>query len=228
MSEEYKSPLLYEQMSRGEIPIESESDRKIINNLKESDKEIFEQYPVDDFVNSVHFGIKKQRFSLISRGVKAVLPLCAILVLTVTGLPLFDNVRLKGGSSGISAYVQREEYAEVLKPEDLAGKGDVIQLSYFVDKWDYGVIMSLDGNNHITLHYPEYYNSDTTLEKSREIMLPYSHELDNAPEFEHYYFVVSDRPIDISALEEILKTGEFNMLKKNSLKIIDEIYLEKR
>lgn len=228
MGDEYKSPLYYEQMNRGEIPIRSERDREVVSNLKKSDKEIFELYPVEELVNSVHFGIKKQRYSLIKSGVKVILPLCAAFVLTISGLPLFNEVRLKGSNSGISAYIQRDEYAEVLKAEDIAGSGDVIQLSYFVDKWDYGVIMSRDGNQHITLHYPEYYSSDTKLEKSREIMLPYSHELDNAPEFEHYYFVVSDRPIDIFVLEEILKTGEFKQMKKNSLKIIDEIYLEKR
>lgn len=228
MSEEYKSPLLYEQMNRGELPMKSEKDRNNVQTLRESDREIFKEYPVDDFVNSVHFEIKRKRYSLINRGVKFILPLCAILVLTITELPLLNDVRQKGVNSGISAYIQREEYAEVLKSKDIAGKGDVIQLSYFVEEWGYGVIMSQDGNNHITLHYPEYYNSETKLEKNREIMLPYSHELDNAPEFEHYFFIVSDSPIDIFALEEMLRSDGMKKLSDNSLQILDEIYLEKR
>ena len=116
---------------------------------------------------------------------------------------------------------------ELLSQGAVASAGDLVQLKYLGNGRKHGVIFSVDGRGAITLHYPQSENQPTVLEK--KAILPSSIELDDAPEFERFFFVTSDKPIDVAdilgrargvgatgdlALSKDYKTSDF-LLKKN-------------
>ncbi|MDR0909693.1 MAG: hypothetical protein LBM77_07995 [Spirochaetaceae bacterium] len=88
--------------------------------------------------------------------------------------------------------------------------GDTVQLAYAAPggKDCYGVIFSLDGNGVETLHFPATEDSSTKLETGRQVFLSESYTLDDAPEFEDFYFITSDAPIDIKNISNCRKLIE--------------------
>ena len=91
---------------------------------------------------------------------------------------------------------------------------DVLQLSYVAVGRKYGVIFSIDGRGIVTVHYPYAENGATPeLEQGGEIYLRYAYELDDAPLFERFFFVTSDKPFNIAIVEKAArllasKTGQ--------------------
>lgn len=73
-------------------------------------------------------------------------------------------------------------------------EGDVLQLSY-AGASTYGVIVSLDGAGVTTLHFPDTPDASTRLGAGL-VRLDHAYELDNAPEFERFFFVAADTPLD--------------------------------
>jgi hypothetical protein len=59
------------------------------------------------------------------------------------------------------------------------------------------MIFSIDGSGSVTLHLPEAESALPRLQKEGEIALPYSYELDNAPRFERFYFVTSQKAFSV-------------------------------
>jgi len=131
-------------------------------------------------------------------------------------LPLGDNdglevTRIKGLQPELKVYRKSQNGVEKLINNGFVAKADTLQLSYIASNKPYGFIFSLDGNNHITLHYPDSPKDSAKLKTNGEISLPYSYELDDAPSFEEFYFVTSNKPIDIklymSKAETLTTTG---------------------
>ncbi|MCA9665381.1 MAG: hypothetical protein KC503_07325, partial [Myxococcales bacterium] len=78
--------------------------------------------------------------------------------------------------------------------------GDVVQLVYRAGRARHGAIISHDGRGHVTLHYPARREASTHLARGMAQPLPYAFELDDAPRFERFLFVVADAPLDVGAL----------------------------
>ena len=145
------------------------------------------------------------------RGFYPALAAAAVLALVIGMLPLLTHggigtandsgIRVKGAGPVIHVYRETSDGAELLKEGATAGVHDLLQLSYVASGAEFGVIFSIDGSGTVTLHFPESSRSAAHLEKSGEIALPYSYELDNAPGFERFYFVTSTKEFPV---EEIL------------------------
>lgn len=86
-----------------------------------------------------------------------------------------------------------------------AKSGDLLQIKYQSDGRSHGVIFSVDGRKATTLHFPDSPGAPTALSKSGFEALGSAYELDDAPAFERFFFVVSDDPIDVAA---VLKAAE--------------------
>jgi hypothetical protein len=82
---------------------------------------------------------------------------------------------------------------------------DLLQLAYIAAKESHGVILSIDGNGNVTLHFPDKKNHPTSLEQDKKILLPNAIELDNAPGFERFFFITSG--VEINAAEILRKAG---------------------
>jgi hypothetical protein len=192
--------------------------------LRESNEEILAAYPPETIAIRIrerrekeHFEIKKRNRARSLRIVSFTLPAAAALFLVVTLSPVRewitghtpDTIRLKGLENRLNVYRKTEEVPEQLEEGVLVHENDVLQLSYFAGEMDYGIIFSIDGRGVVTFHFPEsslmHTEKSPPLEKEGEIPLSLSYILDNAPYFERFFFVSSNRPFRI---DTVLKAAE--------------------
>ena len=132
-----------------------------------------------------------------------------------------DIIRSKGLTPELSVYIEENNSPEELFNNDFVSESDLIQLTYNAAGNKYGVIFSIDGRGVITLHYPEDKNSIPSIDPNGSHALPFSYELDDAPEFERFFFVSSKQNFDI---ETILKSAEA-ITKFSNPETIDKLNL---
>jgi hypothetical protein len=85
--------------------------------------------------------------------------------------------------------------------------GDMVQLAYRAPAGDehYGVIFSIDGRSAVTMHYPYGPEQDPLLVRKKKTFLDEAYILDDAPDLEIFFMVVSENPLDTG---EVLKIAE--------------------
>ena len=110
------------------------------------------------------------------------------------------TVRIKGSRPVLVIRVKEGSKLRELGDQDEVGEGDVLQLSYVAGSKKHGVIVSIDGSGVVTTHLPSEPSGDTRLRQRKETPIGHSYELDDAPEFERFIFVASDRPLDPKAV----------------------------
>ncbi|HUX13365.1 MAG TPA: hypothetical protein VMW87_10070 [Spirochaetia bacterium] len=114
-----------------------------------------------------------------------------------------SGVRAKGIRPTVLIYKHAGNEAELLQNGDIVKAGDTLQLSYVSAGKKFGVILSIDGRGTITVHLPETSGGTASrqaaaLESHGQTALPFAYQLDNAPRFERFFFVTSDRPFPVS------------------------------
>jgi len=113
--------------------------------------------------------------------------------------PTVDTT-FKGSAPALVLYRKTPSGAELLSDGDVARPGDVIQIAYLGVGGHYGAILSLDGRGAVTLHFPEQESLAAPLEAGHPSRLGSAYELDDAPGWECFYFVTSDKPFEIDAV----------------------------
>jgi hypothetical protein len=111
------------------------------------------------------------------------------------------SVRVKGLEPRLSLHRKTPADSEALNDGDLAREGDLIRVGYQAAGRRYGVILSIDGRGVVTLHLPQQGANAAELANAPSL-LDHSYELDDAPLFERFYFVVSDAPFEIQPILE--------------------------
>ena len=107
------------------------------------------------------------------------------------------DIRIKGEETidftktQIIIYRKIAGEVELLKDGDQAASGDLLQIAYVPAGMIHGVILSLDGNGVVTLHYPENKDEPSILKKEKKVLLKSSYELDDAPEYERFFFITA-------------------------------------
>lgn len=118
------------------------------------------------------------------------------------------------GAARLLAFKHVGDHAEPLGADDLVREGDLIQLRYNAGGKKFGVIASVDGAGEVTLHYPgsEDAPAEDTALSSRPTPLAHAYALDDAPRFERFFFITSDRAIElapcIAALRSLAERGD--------------------
>jgi hypothetical protein len=79
-------------------------------------------------------------------------------------------------------------------------EGNTVQLAYMVNGERYGVILSIDGRSAVTLHYPYGEGQSTQLVSGRRTLLDEAYTLDDAPDYEIFFFIIGDRPLDLGRI----------------------------
>ncbi|MEM6290669.1 MAG: ActD-like protein [Myxococcota bacterium] len=109
-----------------------------------------------------------------------------------------DVVRSKGDPA-IVLHKQVEGRGELLAPGATVSPGDAIRVAYRASGAAYGVLVSLDGAGAATLHFPETAGEPTALVQTGNQAL-HTFDLDDAPDFERFFFVTADAPLDVDAV----------------------------
>jgi hypothetical protein len=131
------------------------------------------------------------------------------LVPQVVGASVAEVTRLKGAKTRLSIYRKAGDGAEELAAGQAARERDTLQISYTAAEAKYGLIVSVDGRGTVTWHLPAAYAGSSVpapaLGRQGEVVLPSAYELDDAPGFERFILVYSQKPFDASLAEKAVR-----------------------
>ena len=113
-----------------------------------------------------------------------------------------DGIRFKGLDAGLRVYRHSEGLAKALSDGDAAYAGDVLQLAYLAHKHRFGVLLSVDGSDVVTVHFPTDGRGSTVLDRPGEILLDHAYQLDDAPGFERFVLVLGNTPLSVDAIRQ--------------------------
>lgn len=131
------------------------------------------------------------------------------------------STRLKGLSPYLTLHRKTDKGQERLAPNAMAKQGDVIQLSYVAAGAKFGVIVSIDGVGQTTLHFPNQAKGGTALRPDIKVPLNHAYELDNAPDFEKFYFVsYSGTQAPDAFVDEVLRRAK--AIAKSPAKVLGD------
>ena len=205
--------------------------RRRLEELKAENRRILDEYPPEEMAKAIRNreGLEwrsrhaeSERTARIAPGaarLRRLVPAAsfALLVLAggvllVTRGPAFfapqsqsAQTRLKGGAAHLNVYMKTDEGPRLLEEEDRVAEGSTLQLGYVAGTSEYGTIVSIDGRGAVTLHFPLSPVTGATLEGEGEVLLPFAYTLDDAPDFERFFFVFSKRPFSV---ETVLEAAE--------------------
>jgi anti-sigma-K factor RskA len=209
--------------------------REKIEEIEKSNREILTQYPPDFVVPMIMSRynskardeikeITRPKPVFFKRILYASPAFAAALVIILILFPLRkgdidlskdhtqqDEVLVKGmeeidmSKPQLLVHRKHNDRIELLKNGARGKAGDLLQLAYIAAKQSHGVILSIDGNGNVTLHFPDKENNPTSLEQDKKILLPNAIELDNAPGFERFFFITSS--LEINTGEILNKAG---------------------
>ena len=177
--------------------------RRRLEDLRASNRQILEEAPpaqvATEIRNRLETDVPRRT---ISRWVPA-LAVAATLLLFVPNLLRSPNepgyIGIKGQTPHLVLYRQVDERAQRLDDGETAVEGDLIQIVYVSPDSGYGVIFSVDGRDSLVLHRAER-GISFKLETGRPDTLGFSYQLDDAPEYEKFFLVTSDRPFHVAPL----------------------------
>lgn len=89
------------------------------------------------------------------------------------------------------------------QPNPKARAGDRLQLSYMARDRRFGLIASLDGRGVLTMHSGQ--QAPVQLEPAERVSLPNSYELDDAPNFERFFFIASKEAFDAEVVLDAIR-----------------------
>ncbi len=110
-----------------------------------------------------------------------------------------ETTRAKG-ETHLRLYRRAGEGFDALADGDVARAGDVLQLGVVPLAARHAVILSIDGRGEVVLHFPATARGSTQLAEGGEQLLPHAYELDDAPDFERFFLITSEGPIDAAAV----------------------------
>ncbi len=123
---------------------------------------------------------------------------------------LDEGTRIKGLEAGLKLHRQRGGESEELRAGTRVRAGDVLQLSYQRGGRAFGFIASLDGAGAITVHLPREGERASELHGSGAVPLDHAYELDDAPEFERFFFITSSTAFDAAPVVEAIRALAHN------------------
>ncbi len=134
-----------------------------------------------------------------------------VLLLIVVGSrngglrPDAGDERVKGLHPSLTVFRQTPRGSETLADGAAAREGDVLRLAYQAAGQAYGVIVSIDGRGAVTVHLPEAGSEAAPLHAGDQVLLDHAYELDDAPQWECFYFVTARQPFKVQPVTEAAK-----------------------
>lgn len=203
-----------------------------LENLRKSNRKILRKYPAPLMASGIKKRYKEQKrqnfLFKIKRyftarpvpapafGLALALIIFIIFPQLLQRFPVDEGIRIKGGTE-LGIYLKTGEKEIKLRPNDRVKQGDIVQLTYKAGDAGFGVIFSIDGRGSVTLHYPASRKDPPRLEPGKKQILKEAFQLDDAPQYEHFFFVASEKKIDA---REVL--GQASRLRRTPEKIKTE------
>ena len=123
----------------------------------------------------------------------------------IQGTRIKGTEKIGGTKPHILIHRKANDTVELLESGDDATAGDLLQIAYVSVGVPYGVILSIDGRGVVTLHYPESEDTEPILDQNKKTLLSTSYELDDAPDFERFFFITSKSKIDVQTILDSAK-----------------------
>jgi hypothetical protein len=233
-----KDNIFYERYASGDFSVKkmeqynrkmTKNDKEIIKVIKKENDYVRKIYPIDIYK---HWILQKAKIrsqltiKKVYRLLQISIPVCICFILffisTITFLKP-DNIIRPKGKKNPSLYI----YKQTLKnPKQIHNfsyveHGDRLQITYIPGTAKYGFVFSIDGRKKVTFIHPapeeDQFQEEITraflLESNaeKEVPLPYSYTLDDAPEFEVIFFITSNTQFNPQEkVEQILSSFSFN------------------
>lgn len=128
----------------------------------------------------------------------------AVIVALVAGPAEETGFHIKGEPQIIAHLVNEAEPRQLTAGQAISA-GDRVQLSIIGAGSAYAVVASIDGSNHVELHFPRGQGDGRIAVAGSPFSLPHSYELDDAPHFERFFLVASASPIDVAHVLEMVE-----------------------
>ncbi|MGL1891875.1 MAG: hypothetical protein OCD02_09625 [Spirochaetaceae bacterium] len=201
--EQYKLDEL-SQVQNANIILGAE-DTEYLDYIEQDNKDFFEKFDIKKLAAQTQVETKKKKIINFPLKTITTLAAAACLIIVFNILPHEINgdpeiIYLKGVNT-LNIYKKDSDLISKLKNLDKVNENSLLQITY-LSKDKYGVIFSIDGLNNITYHFPEDIYETTYLDIGKEITLPTSYTLDNAPYFEKFYMITTDSSLNMSLIKE--------------------------
>jgi hypothetical protein len=204
---------------------ENEDCRLRLAAMERSNREILDLYPPDVMSRRIRSALERSRDPLIMRFLRP-RPIASALGAAVAALFFMwvlpgefgflgtdvtpSDIRVKGEGPNIKIYRKTPEGSESLRDGATAYPGDLIRIGYQAAGSAYGIILSVDGWGKATMHLPRDGRRAVRLNKDGRVLLDFALELDDAPNWERFYFVTGDTPFDVNPVLEAVGQIELN------------------
>lgn len=230
MTKEGDRDWLIERVALGEAPpgvVLSESEQRRLEALEQDNERVLSAYPPSVVAAEVQRRLRTEavvraeaRTSSPGRRwgwTMAPVLAAAVVVMVVaqpdqgSKLPMrVESVRLKGADLRI--YRKTATGSEMLLRRQIAKAQDRLQIEYQLDRSAFGALLSLDGRGVVTVHLPAEGEPNAARLQAGKGRLPYSYELDDAPDFERFFMVTSLEPFETQlAVEAVERLGRIDV-----------------
>lgn len=233
MSQHTISALLLERYHLGEVS-QAEKNRvetalrtdaalqKQLQELQQSEHEILEKYPVSTMAHQIKETLRTRELQAqsperdttprLGKWIKSLgiaMPVLAATLIFFLVLP--SPEREKGLEPGLILYQKTDLSIQPVSPGAVLEENAVLQIAYRAAGFEYGIILSIDGNGTITVHHPPDRMGSSRIEPRNEHPLPRSYQLDDAPYFEKFFLITSRYPVPmgrvLKAAQELAEQG---------------------
>lgn len=199
------------------LVLASPDARSRLEALPAQDRFFHEKFPIDEEIRRIE---SKYRIAQASNESSNRAPLTWVLVgpllaaglaLLLIGLPPASErpdspldpdgpTTVKGLKPKLRLYRQRSSGIETVGAGVMTREGDILQLGLVRGEATHGAVVSVDGRGAVTLHFPAEASGSTELGKGEQ-RLTQAYQLDDAPEFERFFFVTTHgKPTDVSTV----------------------------
>ncbi len=214
--------IMTELFRLGELPegwkenIDGETIDREVGDLLKSDREILSAYKPAAMAREIEARRRGERTVRAKKHVRsavAALSAAAAMVAFALIMPGLmqdpsrgDLTRMKGRAEAeLTLYRNSGLATETLEDRAPAREGDLIQLAYRIDpEMPFGIILSVDGRGVVTRHLAPEGGTAEKLMPGGEQLLDFSYELDDAPRFETFYLLMSDRTFPVDPIVDLL------------------------
>ncbi|MDY6933335.1 MAG: hypothetical protein SVZ03_03835 [Spirochaetota bacterium] len=204
---------IYKQIENALLHDKSLQQR--VDSLRESGKQISMDYPLYPNVAIIRNAYAKHLKAGKSVKIlfkKIALSFAGSIVLFLLIMPVIyisndigDSERSKGNPAQLFIYKKTGNSVHRLKEGATARENDILQIAFISEKQPYVMIVSVDGNNAVTLHFPDSETGSSGVVLHKKMVIPNSYTLDRAPLYEKFFMITSLNKFNIPEMLKFIK-----------------------